>query len=182
MAGKGSLRVCLTVIIALLVGSAPSAAGARAADPVSENAVKADYLSKFAAFVQWPASAFDGPAAPLAICIAGPDPFDQILDEKVRGQHVNGHPLIVRHGEAIRSGMPCHILFVGGEAPAEALRAINHEPVLTVTDSATSGTGGMIQFMTAAGRVRFTIDQAAAEESGVTISSKLLELAVTVSR
>jgi hypothetical protein len=182
VARKGSLRVFPGIIVALLAGLAPSAASAKAADPSSDSAVKASYLSRLPAFVEWPANAFESPTAPLTICIAGPDPFDQILDEKVRGLHVNGHPLMVRHGEAVHAGMPCHILFVGGEAPEEALRTIKHEPVLTVTDHAAAGSGGMIQFVTVAGRVRFTIDQAAAEESGITISSKLLDLAVNAPR
>jgi len=179
---RGSLRVWPAIITALLIGLAPRAASARAADSSSAYIVEAGYLSKFAAFIEWPPTAFDGPTAPLTICISGKDPFGQMLDEKVRGQHVNDHPLIVRHDEAVRSGMPCHILYVGGEASDEALRAIQHEPVLTVTDRGEAGAGGMIQFMTVRGRVRFTIDQAVAQESGITISSKLLELAVTVSR
>jgi hypothetical protein len=179
---RGSLRIWLAIITAFLVGLAPWSASAKAADSASAYAVEASYLSKFAAFVEWPPSAFDSPTAPLTICISGQDPFGHMLDEKVRGQHVNDHPLMVRHDEAIRSGMPCHILYVGGDASEEALRAIQHEPVLTVTNHDEAGGGGMIQFMTVAGRVRFTINQAAAEESGITISSKLLELAVPLPR
>jgi len=179
---KGSLRIWQAIMIALLIGLAPSAASAKTAASASAYAVEANYLSKFAAFVEWPQSAFDSPTAPLTICVSGQDPFGQMLDEKVRGQHINDHPLIVHHGETVRSGMPCHILYVGGEASEEALQAIKHEPVLTVTDRGGAGTGGMIQFTTVGRRVRFTIDQAAAQEGGITISSKLLELAVNVSR
>jgi hypothetical protein len=179
---RGSLLVWLAIIIALPAVLAPRAASAKTAGSASTYAVEASYLSKFAAFVEWPQSAFDSPTAPLTICVSGQDPFGQMLDEKVRGQHINDHPLIVHHGETVRSGMPCHILYIGGEASEEALRAIKHEPVLTVTDGSEAGAGGMIRFMAVAGRVRFTIDQAAAQEGGITISSKLLELAVNVSR
>ena len=40
----------------------------------------------------------------------------------------------------------------------------------------------MIQFVTIGRRVRFTIDEAAAQQSGILISSKLLDLAVRVTR
>jgi hypothetical protein len=42
--------------------------------------------------------------------------------------------------------------------------------------------GGMIQFVTAAGRVRFMVDLGTAQNSGIAISSKLLGLAVSVAR
>lgn len=166
----------LFVVLAAAVASAPVGA-----QPI-EYAVKASYLYKFAPFVQWPPAAFASPAAPLTICIAGRDPFGKMLDEAVRGQRVNGHPIEIRRIDTIRTGMACHILFVGGEGGDQALRALAHEPVLTVTDRNHGGTGGMIQFVTVGGRVRFAVDQAAAEQSGIVISSKLLGLAVSVTR
>jgi hypothetical protein len=147
-----------------------------------EYAVKASYLYKFAPFVQWPPTAFQAPSAPLVICIAGQDPFGPTLAEAVRGQHVNGHPIVVRRIENVRPGIGCQILFVGGGDTEEALQAVAHEPVLTVTDHNRSGAGGIIQFVMVAGRVRFRIDQAAAQDCGIAISSKLLGLAVSVNR
>jgi hypothetical protein len=81
--------------------------------------------------------------------------------------------------------MGCHILFVagdGGDGAGEALRAITHEPVLTVTDGDGGVNNSIIQFVMVAGRVRFMIDQNAAQNSGIAISSKLLEQAVNVTR
>ncbi len=155
---------------------------ARAGDLPLEYAVKASYLYKFAPFVQWPPTAFEAAAAPLAICIAGPDPFGPALSEAVKGQRVNGHPIVVRHIEAVRPGIACQILFVAGDETEEDLRAIAHEPILTVTDRARGSTGGMIQFVMVAGRVRFAINQLAAQDCGIAISSKLLGLAVSVNR
>ena len=55
------------------------------------------------------------------------------------------------------------------------------KPVLTVTDAADdAGAKGMINFVIAAGRVRFEIDDVAARAGGLVISSKLLSLAVSV--
>jgi len=161
---------------------AASGGGARAADLPLEYAVKASYLYKFAPFVQWPSTAFDSPTAPLTICIAGQDPFGGALAGAVRGQHVNGHPITVRRIETVRPGIGCQILYVGGDDVGPALQAVSHEPTLTVTDHNRSGTGGMIQFVMVSGRVRFSIDQAAAQSSGIAISSKLLGLAVSVNR
>lgn len=164
--------------IALLALLAAAASGSGAAEPPIEYAVKASYLYKFAPFVQWPATAFAGPSAPLIICIAGQDPFGHMLEDAVRGQRVNGHPFEVRHVDTVRAGMPCHILYAGGGA-GETLQAVANAPVLTVTDG---NQGGIIQFMTVQGHVRFAINQAAAAGNGIEISSKLLGLAVKVTR
>ncbi len=51
-------------------------------------------------------------------------------------------------------------------------------PVLPVTDA--SDTPGMIDFVLVQGHVRFRADDAAAAEAGLTISSKLLDLATSV--
>lgn len=156
--------------------------GARAADLPLEYAVKASYLYKFAPFVQWPPAAFDNAGGPLAICIAGQNPFGKTLDEAVRGQRVNGRPIVVRHIETVRTG-DCHILFAGTGPETEALlREVQHQPVLTVTDRSRGVSGGIIQFVMVGGRVRFVIDQGTAQESGIAISSKLLGLAVSVTR
>ncbi len=54
-------------------------------------------------------------------------------------------------------------------------------PVLTVTDGATDPAAkGIINFVIADDRVRFEIDNSAALADGLTISSKLLSLAVHV--
>jgi hypothetical protein len=169
----------LAALLLLMVGLS---GGAWAADLPLEEAIKASYLYKFAPFVQWPSTAFDSPAAPLIICIGGQNPFGAALDEAVRGQRVNGHPIVVRHIEAVRPGLTCQILFVGGDNSEEMLRAVAGEPVLTVTDRSRGVTGGIIQFVTTAGRVRFMIDLGTAQNSGIAISSKLLGLAVSVAR
>jgi hypothetical protein len=169
-------------LAALLLLMAGLNGGARAADLPLEEAVKASYLYKFAPFVQWPTAAFDGANAPLTICIGGQNPFGAALDEAVRGQRVNSHPIVVRHIEAIRAGLTCHILFASGDNAEEMLRAVAGAPVLTVTDRGRGVNGGMIQFVTTAGRVRFMVDLGTAQNSGIAISSKLLGLAVSVAR
>ena len=51
-------------------------------------------------------------------------------------------------------------------------------PILTVADNAASG--AIIRFVVQDNRVRFNVDAAAAAANRVTISSKLLGLALTV--
>jgi hypothetical protein len=161
--------------VALAAPAAPAAA------PPSDVAVKAAFLTKFPAYVAWPASARPRPGAPLQICILGGDPFGRLIDEAARGQQVDGHPLQVRRLAAPGQAGGCHVAFVQGSSPA-LLHGLQGKPMLTVTDARGGAQGGMIHFVVHQGRVRFNIDEAQAARSGVGISSRLLGIALTVRR
>ncbi|MEI9890438.1 MAG: YfiR family protein [Caulobacteraceae bacterium] len=145
-------------------------------------AVKAAYLYKFGAFVEWPATAFEGPAAPARICVTGADPFGVLLDQAVKGQTIGGHPITVTRMDHVDKGAPCTILFVAPSSHqpvADALDKVRGSPILTVTDAgAEPASRGVIDFVLKDNRVRFRIDSRAAGGDGLAISSKLLSLAV----
>lgn len=156
------------------------------ADYVSlEYVVKANYLYKFAPFVEWPQSAFAGPDSPFAICVVGDDPFGASLDDAVKGQRIAGHPVIIRRTPVATPELPCHMMFVSRSSKppaAEVFRTVAGRPILTVCDQEGDVPCGMIGFTFQAGRVRFAIDAAAAQASGLLISSRLLGLAVNSGR
>jgi hypothetical protein len=154
-----------------------------AQDGSLELAIKATYLVKFAAFVEWPANMFETPSSPLTICLVG-TPFSGVADQAAAGQAAGQHPLAVRHVAAATHGSGCHILFSAGapgQSIAEALDAVRGEPVLTVTDlPAATPRKGIIDFVLQSGHVRFEIDDRAAAQEGLRISSQLLALAINV--
>ncbi|HEV7122601.1 MAG TPA: YfiR family protein [Rhodanobacter sp.] len=148
-----------------------------------EYAVKATYLYKLAPFVNWPPTTFATATTPFRICVVGQDPFDDYLDKAVAGRSMGAHPFEVRHLHALTPTVDCQIAFIGRLAPQsvhDALDAVSGTPVLTVTDSAEEGRGGIVQFVIRDGRVAFEVDTAAAARNHLTISSKLLQLAVAV--
>jgi len=173
--GRGSLGV----LIALLC-SAPLAASALSAPrPQSlEYSVKANYLVRFAAFVEWPRRSFASARSPVIICIAGRDPFAGALDRAARAQTAHGRSLAVRRPHTAAEAAGCHILYVGRGGDDVAADAAN--AVLRVTDSSVSAERGMIHFVIDDERVRFHIDLQAASRSGLSISSRLLNLALSV--
>ncbi len=152
--------------------------------------MKAAYLAKFAPFVTWPQTAFAGPGAPLVLCVQGDDPFGGLLDRLAAGQSVGAHPLVVRRMPRLASDSGCQIAYVAGspsQSQAEALRVVNGQPVLTVTDAdgdseGNSNSDGIVRLILIDGRVRFMIDAGRAGQSGLAISSKLLALAADVKR
>jgi hypothetical protein len=151
-----------------------------------EAAVKAAYLYKLAPFAGWPAGAFAGPTSPFVICVQGADPFRRVLDDAVAGQKVAGRPIVVSRLNRVDGASGCQLAYLAGSASqprAAALEALRGSHVLTVTDEANgAGPHGMIHFVLRSGRVRFEVDLRQAEAAGVTISSKLLALAVSVVR
>jgi hypothetical protein len=155
-----------------------AAAGARAA--VSDNAVKAAFLPRFARYVTWPASARS--SGPIVICVIGDDPFGRMLTEAAASQQVDGRSFVVRRLSSASAASDCAIAFVDGGRSSEILAALGRQPILTVTDARTSSQRGVIHFAVVGGRVRFFIDNAQAQAHGLTISSRLLALAIGVNQ
>jgi hypothetical protein len=166
------MRVLAFVLLAAGCLALPGAA--RAAESL-EYAVKAAYLAKFPFYVEWPPGAFAGPTSPLLLCVVGDDPFGATLDEAVAAQPVQGRPVTVRRLKTIARDSGCHIAYVGAENRGESLRG---GTVLVVSDSPSGG--GIINFVIRDNKVRFTVDDEAAFQNGLSISSKLLSVALSV--
>jgi len=167
---------------AWLAALVPAVACAQSASV--EYAVKATYLYKFAPFVEWPAGTFQSSADPLVLCVAGSDPVTGLVGDAVKGRVVGGRAIdVVRVSPAVHAAR-CHILYVAlkGAAASAELEKVRGTPVLTVTDAASEARAtGIVNFVVQDNRVRFEIDQRAAAENHVVISSKLLNLASRVS-
>ena len=146
-----------------------------------EHPIKATFVYKFAPFVEWPQNAFASPTSPISICALGEDAVTALLDQAVAGQTAGARRFEVRHLDRVARNSGCHILYIAGssaQSPSDALNAVQGSPVLTVTDAArTPQAAGAISFFVQDSRVRFDIDQAAAAENGLSISSRLLSLA-----
>lgn len=174
--GGRLIAVLLTVAWAL---AGPAAAPAMAQSNL-EYSVKANYLVRFAAFVEWPSRAFSGSQAPVVICVAGRDPFGATLERAARGQTAYGRSLVVRRPATREAAAGCHILYVGAGAGSLIPTTAGQPGLLMVTDAATAPERGMIHFVVRDARVRFHIDQQAATRGGLVISSRLLNLALSV--
>ena len=161
----------------LLLGALPVGA------QPTEDAVKAAFLPRFARYVAWPAPALPAAGAPFQLCLIGRDPFGRLLEQAAASELIDGHNVVVRRIPSAGQAAGCHLAFVQGAAPTDTARlllALRAQPVLTVTDGRAGPQRGMIHFTIVGGRVRFFIDEAAAAERGLSISSRLLALAAGV--
>ncbi len=153
-------------------------AGAPASAQVSDMAVKAAFIPKFARYVTWPSSAI----GPMPICIIGDDPFGNAIDHAAASQSVDGRPFVVKRMSSATGASICAIAVITGAHAGEALAALGRQPILTVTDSRSSSARGVVHFAIIEGRVRFYIDNAQAQARGLVVSSRLLALAIGVNQ
>lgn len=162
------------------------ATGVTAAEVSREYDLKAAFLFNFPTFVEWPAAAFAGPADPFIIGIVGDDPFGSVLDDLVRNEYTDKHPIVVRRFRRGEDYTACHLLFISeseARRSAEILRRVGARPVLTVSDlPGFAQQGGIVEFARLDNRVQLLINPRSAQGAGLTVSSKLLELAHVVNR
>jgi uncharacterized protein DUF4154 len=149
-----------------------------------EFAVKAAFITKFVPFVEWPNGALAGSGGAFRICVAGRDPFGDLLERAADHQSISGRRVTIHRVPVVARSNGCQVLYAAGspaQPVADMLAAVRGTPVLTLTDHAPDPRSrGMINFIISDNRVRFEIDEAAAEQNGLAISSKLLSLATRV--
>lgn len=153
--------------------------------PSREYQIKAVFLFNFAQFVEWPARAFTEAQAPLVIGVLGQDPFGSYLEEIVRGEKINGHPLVVQRYREAAEAKSCHILFINLTKPndlKQTLASLKSQSTLMVGDAPNFiQQGGMIRFFTENSKTRIQVNLEPVKNAELAISSKLLRLADIVS-
>jgi len=170
----------------LVVGVALFAASVLSSEepPLSEYQLKAVFLYNFAKFVEWPKEAFAGPATPFTIGVLGQNPFGDELNRTVSNKTLDGHPFAIKYLRTFSEVSTCHILFICSserKRVADVLKAASAGNVLTVAETDRFlQAGGMIRFVMEQNKVRFEINDEAAKNGGLRISSKLLGVAKRV--
>jgi uncharacterized protein DUF4154 len=172
----------LLILLLLLLGARRASAQSSA---VPEYQLKATFLFQFTQFVEWPAQAFSASESPLTIGILGQDPFGSFLDDTIRDENINEHPLVVERYARLEDVRNCHLLYISrAEAGRihEIVAALNGRSVLLVSDAeGFADGGGMIQFVRQQNKMGLRINLSAARSANLTISSKLLRLATLAS-
>ncbi|MBG9389864.1 YfiR family protein [Caenimonas aquaedulcis] len=176
------MRQLLAHFLLVLVALGLPAPQAWAQAP-TESSVKAAFLLKFGAFVEWPAGVFARPDQPIVIGVAGDEAIAADLERLAAGRQVEGHPVIVRRVADSAAGAGLHVLYVAPrrESRLQELLDTVTRPVLVVTSQADGlQHGGVINFITEGGRVRFAASLTAADTRGIKLSARLLAVAQSV--
>lgn len=146
--------------------------------------LKAAYIFNFAKFTSWPTSAWNDVSSPLTICSVGQDSLISEL-EKLGGKNIKDRPVNVRHIKSAQLPGNCQLLYIATSEKKRfkrIVKAISDVSILTVSQIPDSGySGGIIELFLDKGRLKFKINLNKARKAGLTISSRLLKLAILIS-
>ncbi len=138
----------------------------------SNYTVQADFLYKFAQYVNWPRK-----QKKLNFCILGQNHFGNILKNRIKNKKINEKTLHFTHINSVSSLKSCHILYLSKNQKKNMAAVVKSRGILTVSEiKGFTKRGGMIYFFTKNKRVKFTINQSAALKAGIKIRSQLLKL------
>jgi hypothetical protein len=147
------------------------------------SSVKAAYLYKLPAYVEWPEARFERDDSPLIVGVLGADDVAEALAALTAGRTVNGRALVVRRLQFGDELAGLHVVFVGNadRARFDAIdAAAAAQSILTVADENTSTERSVIDFVIVNDRLRFEVHLDAAERNGLRLHSGLLDVAARV--
>ena len=151
---------------------------------VEEYRVKGAFLYSFAKFVEWPRDSNVGTKDELRVCVLGTGEVTSVLSEVMHGKSTGKRGVTVRRIDDLTDIAWCRIFFLTKSAdlePEVIANSLGAASILTVGEtSGFASRGLMVNFVTESSKVRFEINERAAERAGLKISSKLLRLASSV--
>lgn len=164
---------------AMLLASSMGLAMLAHAQEQPEYRLKAAFLYNFIVFTEWPADT----GTTLNLCIHGTDPFGKELDALQGG--AAGPRSLALHRRPTADGLKgCQVVFVAANAIGSlprVLEEVRDRATLVVADSPGAARQGAALNMTVAqDKVRFEANLQAARSARLSLSSKLLRLAVEV--
>lgn len=146
--------------------------------------VEAAYLYNFGKFISLAPDIASIKEDQFRICVIGKDPIDSVLDAVLAGETINGVPAIAQRIAKTDEVASCRILYISAseESRLDAiLGTIGRTGVLTVSAIRDfSRRGGMIEFVREGNKIRFSIDLKPIADGGLSVSSDLLRVALTV--
>lgn len=176
---RAPLFAALTTAVGLLVATALCVAAAPSA-PVTPEDVHAAFTVNLTRFITWPATAFANASAPLVIGTFPQDPINEELDAAVRGETLDGRPMVTVRIRSLDEVARCHIVFMSRNVARHllVLERCVRRPILTISDA--NGfleLGGHVQFLPQPPRTKLQISAANLRASGLEARAQLLRLA-----
>lgn len=166
------MLVALTGLVTLLALLAPAPAGA--APAAQESELQAVFVINFLRMTDWPAGTWSGPGTPLVLCVdATREPLLAAL-RHTGIDLVKGRPLQLRPLRRHDSTRECQALFLDAAEPQRA-----GPGQLSIGDApGFAAAGGVIGLVRLDNRLRFEVNQEAAQRAQLRLGSELLKLAL----
>ncbi|MDQ2640805.1 MAG: YfiR family protein [Pseudomonadota bacterium] len=161
------------------LGLMAAVTAALAAQAFPETGVKAAFLLRFAEYVEWPAA----PQGPFVIAVLGRDGMAEHL-RTLAGRTLHGRPVEIRAVTSITNARGAHVLYVARGSRSD-LRALQrngplHGTLVICDEEDGLERGGIINFRTVQGRVRFEVSLQGARQANLKVSADLLSVALRV--
>jgi len=149
-----------------------------------EYQIKAAFLYKFCIYTEWPATAFQRADSPFVLGVLGPDNFITELKTAVKNRTIANRAMQIREISDGDDLTGLHAVFVArshqGLLPS-LQAAASGMPLLIVAESDGSlGDGASINFTMINNRVSFEVALDNAQQHGLHLSAKMLEVASNV--
>jgi hypothetical protein len=144
---------------------------------VGEYEAKSAFLIKIANFIEWPETVLNQ-NADFTIMILGESPIEMILKKlKDNDTKIKNRKLVIKNISKIEEIKNCQILFISSTKKhdlTKILKSLNKLPVLTIGDTEGYSEQGVMINMFIEKSIKFDVNKANADLSGIYVSSKLL--------
>lgn len=182
------MRYAAAVVFALCVALSSAPKNGRAngtVDRAPEYAVKAAFIYHFGKFVEWPDEWSTERPDSFRVAVIGSNPFGAVIYQQLAGKVLGGRAVVVREIGAGEDLSGFHVAFVAAvhtDSLKSILDRMRSAATLTVGDTEDFiEAGGMVRFFISEDRrVRFEVNLRAVEDAGLSMSSRLLNVAQVV--
>ncbi|MBQ4891547.1 YfiR family protein [Shewanella sp. MMG014] len=169
------------LLFSFLLFSSQSAAAAE-----QEYALKAGFLYNFARYGEW----HDSALSPDKFVICSPDAlFTETAKSVLNQRSVDKRPITIRHIQfELEQVNQCQLLFISSASLSDWLSWQKQQDYIaenTMVVGESKGlieAGGHIRFFIASGKIRFEVSPQQLQQSGITMSSKVLRLGRVLER
>jgi len=180
-----ALHLLLAAAFILQLAGTTAQAQGMGDETVVARRVKAAYLYRFTAYVQWPPPAFASADSPLVIGVLGNDLLAEDLATLVAGRTFDGRRFEVRKLRRTDALAGLHILYLRQDSTSQLSHVLSGLPplgTLLITDSPGAlAHGSAINFLLVDEQVRFELSLEAAEKFGLKLSSRLVNVSHNLS-
>ncbi len=148
-----------------------------------ERLLKAVFIYNFAKFTRWPNHSWKQADTPLTLCTIGHDSLIGAL-KRLKGKTIKGRSLVIQRLKDGQVPGSCNMLYVASSKRKRyrnIIDSIHNQPILTISQLPRfARTGGIIELYRKNNKIRFSINQSAAQKAGLKFSSRLLRSATLI--